>query len=203
MEVEKKYLSSTGVDEFYYGVLDESGATISIVEVEPERIEFLQDITVAMSSEITRAAGDNKTAELAVSHGAVTVTGNFHKIPQADKDTLLGLEKIASGLSGHGSEDNPPYVGIVFAKTYEDGSSEYVGLPKGKFLKTNITGTTKPATGAPTFSQDGISAEFMDRKVTGFEKEKSVISGADEPGETTKRDAIFMAVFGKALVDEV
>lgn len=189
---EKKYLSSTGVDEFYYGVLN-AGET-GIVAAAPERVKFLQDIEVAMSSEITRAYGDNVVAELGVSQGGVAVSGNFHAIPQSDKNTLLGLETTTGGLSAHGSSDNPPYVAVIFAKTYEDGSKEYVGLPKGKFLKTSIKGTSKQ--GNTTFSQDAISAEFMDRAVAGFDKQKSVVVGADDAAATTKRDAIFLAIFG-------
>lgn len=190
---EKKYLSATGVDEFHYGILTAGGT--GIVGAAPERVEFLQDIEVAMSSEITRAYGDNKVAELGVSHGAVGVSGNFHKIPETDKNALLGLETSSGGLlSAHGSADNPPYVAVIFAKTYEDGSTEYVGLPKGKFLKTSIKGTSKQ--GNTTFSQDAISAEFMDRAVTGFDKQKSVVVGADDAAATTKRDAIFLAIFG-------
>jgi phi13 family phage major tail protein len=194
---DKKYLASTGVDKFYYGVLGTDGMTITATA--PERVQFLQDIDVAMSSTLVRAHGDNVTAEMAVSHGATTVTGNFHKLPQSDKDVLLGLE-VVDGLSGLGSSDNPPYVAVVFAKTYEDGSTEYVGLPKGKFLKTNITGTSKTA--ETSFGQDAISAEFMDRNVTGFTRPQSVVTGADEAGATTNRDAIFMKVFGKAYPTE-
>ena len=93
---EKKYLSSTGVDEFYYGLLN-TGET-GIVAAAPERVKFLQDIEVAMSSEITRAYGDNIVAELGVSQGGVAVSGNFHTIPQSDKNALLGLEVTAGGL---------------------------------------------------------------------------------------------------------
>ncbi|GAA0491306.1 hypothetical protein GCM10008986_16760 [Salinibacillus aidingensis] len=189
---EKNYKASTGVDEFYYGVLDEKTNTVSSIN----HVKFLQDIEVAMTSEIARAHGDNKVAELGVSQGPVTVSGNFHSIPQSDKDTLLGLEVSTNGLSAHGSTDNPPYVVVVFAKTYEDGSKEYVGLPKGKFLKTSISGQSKQ--GSTTFSQDPISAEFMDREVTGFKEEKSVVTGRDAKAENTKRDALFQAVFGQA-----
>lgn len=191
---EKKYLSSTGVDEFYYGLLN-TGET-GIVAAAPERVKFLQDIEVAMSSEINRAYGDNVVAELGVSQGGVAVSGNFHTIPQSDKNALLGLETTTGGLSAHGSSDNPPYVAVIFAKTYEDGSKEYVGLPKGKFLKTSIKGTSKQ--GNTTFNQDAISAEFMDRAVTGFTKQKSVVVGADDAAATVKRDAIFQAIFGVA-----
>src|SRR5690606_13089274 len=108
-----------------------------------ERVKFLQNIEVGMTQSIERAWGDNEVAELAVTSGPVSVTGNFHKIPREDKNKLLGLEVTDTGLAGHGSEDNPPYVAVVFRKTHEDGSNEWVGLPKGKFLKTNITATSK------------------------------------------------------------
>ena len=197
--VEKAYNSATGVDQFYYGVLTTGKAPIA--GTAPKRVKFLQDIEVSMTSTIVRAYGDNTTAELAVSQGNVTVSGNFHKLLQTDKNVILGLETTLGGLSGHGSNDNPPYVGVVFSKTYEDGSTEYVGLPKGKFLKTNITGASKQ--GETKFTQDAIAAEFMDRTVDGFDDDKSVITGVDAKGAVAARDAIFMAVFGVAHPDAI
>lgn len=187
---EKNYRSSTGVDEFYYGEVGD-GITAAAIE----RVKFLQTISVEMPQEIVRAYGDNKTAEMAVSSGDISVTSAFHKIPIEDKQKLLGLETV-TGLTAMGSEDHPPYVAVVFAKTYEDGSREYVGLPKGIFTRPNISGQTKQ--GSTTFSTEEISAQFMDREVTGFTKEKSVIFAYDEKGATTNRDALFQKIFGLA-----
>jgi len=195
--VEKNYRASTGVDEFFYAVLDESGA--SIVVSEPERVKFLQTITVEMPQEIVRAYGDNTTAEMAVSSGNISVTSAFHKIPLEDKKVLLGWEE-ADGVVATGSNDNPPYVAVVFAKTYEDGSREYVGLPKGMFTRPNITGNTKGET--TEFSNEEIVAQFMDRDVDGFSSPKSVLFAYDAKGETTNRDALFMKVFGKPYPGE-
>lgn len=189
---EKKYNSTTGVDQFHYGVLNADDKTIE--GGTPERIKFLQDITVTRTSTMVRAYGDNQEAEIAVSNGPVSISGNFHTLPQEDQNVLFGLEVAANGLAGSGSEDNPPYVGVVFARTYEDGATEYAGLPKGKFLKTEKASTGKA--GETTFSQDPISAEFMNREVAGFTKPQSYLIGRDEAGETTHRDAIFQAVFG-------
>jgi phi13 family phage major tail protein len=189
----KNYRASTGVDEFYYGVIDETEAAIITGEI--ERVEFLQTITVESGQEITRAYGDNKVAELAVSSGNVSVSSAFHKIPFEDRKTLLGLETTTSGLAAYGSTDNPPYVACVFSKTHEDGSREWVGLPKGLFMRPNINGQTK---GENTeFQNDEISAEFMDRDVTGFTDEKSVVFGRDAKGSNAARDALFQAIFGK------
>ena len=193
----KKYRASTGVDEFYYGVLDETEAAIITGNI--ERVEFLQTINVEMAQEIVRAHGDNKTAELAVSNGDISVSSAFHKIPIEDRVKLLGLESSANGLHSYGSTDNPPYVACVFSKTHEDGSREWVGLPKGLFLRSNINGETKRE--GTAFQSDEISAEFMDREVTGFDDEKSVIFGMDEKASTTQRDALFQAIFGKAHPD--
>lgn len=189
---EKNYRASTGISEFYYSELDAS----DVATLAPERIEYLQTITVESAQEPVRAYGDNKTAEIAVSSGTTSVTSAFHKLPVEDRNRLLGLETTTDGLSSYGSTDNPPYVACVFAKTHEDGSKEWVGLPKGMFMRPSIAGETK-ADGV-TFGSDEITAEFMDREVAGFTEEKSVLFGRDAKGSTVARDALFMALFGQA-----
>ncbi len=197
MAKEKNYKSSTGVDEFYYGKIDES-TNLLATDAVIERVRFLQTINIEMAQEIVRAYGDNKTAEMAVSSGDVGVTSGFHKIPLEDKTELLGWETV-DGLIGAGTGDNPPYVGVIFAKTFEDGSREYVGLPKGMFTRPNIEGNTKED--SVEFSSEEIEAQFMDRKVEGFSKERSAIFAYDEAEETEKRDALFMKIFGEAHPD--
>lgn len=191
---EKSYRSSTGVDEFYYAAIDETGTTVTLGT--PERVKFLQTISIEMPQEAVRAYGDNQTAEIAVSSGNTTITSAFHKLPDEDKAVLFGLEKTTGGLYSYGSNDTPPYVACVFAKTYEDGSKEWVGLTKGIFMRPNMEGQTKQD--GVEFSSEEISAEFMDREVAGFAEEKSVIFGRDAKGVTVQRDALFTAVFGKA-----
>ncbi|WP_330948896.1 major tail protein [Virgibacillus sp. MG-45] len=188
-EEKKNYHASTGVDEFYYGEVGDA-----VVAQYIEHVDFLQDINVEMPQEIVRAYGSNKTAEMATSNGDISVTSQFHKIPIQDKQRLLGWETI-DGLTAAGSDDNSPYVAVIFAKTFEDGSSEYVGLPKGMFTRPNITGKTKGE--GVEFSSEEIVAQFMDRQVDGFSKEKSVIFAEDAKGQTKNRDALFMKIFGK------
>lgn len=187
-EGDKNYRASTGVDEFYYGVVADALTAETI-----ERVKFLQTITVEMPQEPVRAYGDNQTAEIAVSGGDVSVTAGFHKIPIEDKETLLGWETV-DGITATGSNDNPPYVGVIFAKTFEDGSKEYVGLPKGMFTRPSVTGNTKGE--STEFSTEEITASFMDREVEGFDDEKSALFARDAKGVTTNRDALFMKVFG-------
>ena len=188
---EKNYRASTGVDEFFYGVLDPTEATI--ITGGPERVEFLQTISIEMPQEAVRAFGDNRTAEIAVASGNISVTGAFHTVPTEDKAKLFGLD-TATGLTAFGADDAPPYVAVIFSKTFEDGSREWVGLTKGIFMRPTITGQTK-ADGVE-FSSEEITAEFMDRDVAGFDGTKSVIFGRDGADETIQRDALFTAIFG-------
>ena len=156
-------------------------------------MEFLQTITIEMPQEPVRAFGDNRTAEIAVSNGNISVTGAFHAVPGEDKAKLFGLETV-TGLTAYGPTDTPPYVATIFCKTFEDGSREWVGLPKGIFMRPSISGQSK-ADGVE-FSSEEVTAEFMDRDVDGFTGEKSVLFGRDEPGATAQRDALFTAIFG-------
>lgn len=191
--MDKNYRSATGVDEFYYAPLDETG--VAVTTGTPERIKFLQTLNIEMPQEPVRAYGDNKTAEIAVSSGNISVTSAFHKLPDEDKAILFGLEKTADGLYAYGSTDIPPYVACIFAKTFEDGSKEWVGLVKGIFMRPNSESQTKQD--GVEFSSEEITAEFMDREVDGFLEEKSVLFGRDSKGGTVQRDALFQAVFGQ------
>jgi phi13 family phage major tail protein len=95
MAEEKVYRASTGVDEFYYGEIGE-GITAAYIE----RVKFLQNINIEMPQEVVRAYGDNRTAEMAVSNGDISVTSAFHKIPIEDKQKLLGLETVEGLTAG-------------------------------------------------------------------------------------------------------
>lgn len=194
VEEKKSYKASTGVDEFYYAVLTSEDEQ-SFETGEITRVKFLQNIEVEMPQEAMRAYGDNRTAEIAISGGNVTVSTQFHKVPIQDKNILFGLETV-DGLSCIGGEDVPPYVAAVFTKTFEDGSKEWVGLTKGMFMRSKITGKTKEEN--KEFDNEEVTGEFMERYVEGALSEKSVLFGADKKGETDNRDSLFQKIFGKS-----
>src|SRR5699024_6761268 len=163
------------------------------------RVKFLQEISVEKEGEIVEAYGDNTIAELAYSSGNTTVTSQFHKVPLEDKRRLYGWED-KRGVTAVGSEDNSAYVAVVFYKTHEDGSREYVGLPKGMFMLPSIEGTTK--VDSVEFSSEESEARFMDRKIDGFTKNKSMlVASVDEDDEEGLRDEIFEKLFGANYVD--
>lgn len=199
MVTKKNYKSFTGLTEFHYGVLnaDETG----IVETSPERIEFAQEISVDTPQEITRASGDNKTAELAVANGPISVVTSFHKVPMEDKIKILGLKKVGSGVA-YTPNMTPPHVACAFARTAEDGGTEWLGFAKGLFTMSSISGKSKED-GSIEFSKDEVNGEFMPRKVDGIEDEDegTMFVFYDAKGSTTNRDFLFNLIFGKPHPD--
>lgn len=185
---EKSYRSFTGLSGFKYKA---EGSTVNTVE----DIDYIQEVSVSKEQSIEKAYGANKVAEMAVTNGTVELESTFHKLPLEDRQVLFGLTKSDNGVIGVGN-DTPPYVAVMFEKTMEDGSVEYVGLPKGIFTFPEFSGNTKED--GVEFSQDSSTGEFMQAKVEGFEKEQTMLLGHDEKGSTKMRDAIYKAVFGVA-----
>lgn len=184
----KTYKAAINVNDFHYAELDNTDS----VKGDIERVRFLQEITVEAQQEIVKAFGDGEVAEMATSNGPMTVSGQFHKIPQEDKDVIFGLSKIG-GLSAYGPDSNPPYVAVVFSIEDQDGGKGWYGLAKGKFTMPSVSGSTKEE--SVEFGNETAEGEFMSRTI---EEERVMrLSGEDGPGETTVRDEIFQAIFGK------
>ena len=192
---EKSYRSFTGLTEFYYKVHGEDVQAVT----DPERIKYLQEISVSKDQNIEKAYGDNQVAEMAVANGTIEVEAGFHKLPLEDRVALFGLEKSEDGIVSVGN-DTPPYVAVMFAKTMEDGSREYVGLPKGLFTFPELEGNTKED--GVEFSSDSTTAEFMQAPVKGFEEEKAMLLGHDAKGTSVMKDAIWEAIFGEGKAPE-
>lgn len=183
----KTYKAAINVNDFHYVELDEDDTAVGDVE----RVRFLQEITVEAQQEIVKAFGDGETAEMATSNGPMTVSGQFHKIPQEDKSTIFGLSKIG-GLSAYGPDSNPPYIAVVFSLEDQNGGKGWYGLAKGKFTMPSIEGSTKEE--SIEFGNETAEGEFMSRDIEGQRVMR--LSGEDEPGETKVRDEIFEAIFG-------
>lgn len=190
MAKEKNYRAFTGLDEFYYQT---EGDDVNAV-TDPERIKYLQEISVSKDQEIEKSYGDNVVAEMAVTNGTVEVEAGFHKLPLEDRVKLFGLEEGEDGLVAVGN-DTPPYTAVMFAKTMEDGSREYVGLPKGLFTFPEDEGQTKED--SVEFGSSSATAEFMEKEIPGFEKPKTMLMGHDAKGSTTMRDSIWEKIFGE------
>lgn len=189
---EKNYRTFTGLKEFYYGILN--ATEDGIVENVPERIKFLQNISIETPQEIAKAYGDNTVAEMAVSTDVTTLTTTFHHIPIEDRAKIYGYKEF-NGMYALTAEPQPPYVACVFARTAEDGGTEWLGFTKGIFTLATTEGETKGD--SVEFSGAETSGEFMPRTIDGLEDEVTYLVAYDPAGETTQRDALFQAVFGK------
>src|SRR5699024_3529560 len=137
----KNYKSFTGLKEFYYGELDESDNKIS--GEEEERVEFLQEISVEVPQEIEKAYGDNTVAESAVSTDSISLNTTFHTIPIEGRATIYGWGGDEEEGYYLPESPNPPYVACMFSRTSEDGGSEWLGFPKGKFMMRSMDVSTK------------------------------------------------------------
>ena len=197
-EVEKNYLSFTGLTDFYYGTTknDDSG----INETKAEHLKFLQNINITTPQEIVKAYGDNGVAEMAMSTDATQLTTQFHKIPIEDRTIIYGWE-TADGMHGLSDNPNPPYITCMFTRTMEDGSTEHIGFTKGKFKMADVEGETKGE--SVTFGSDSTEGEFMARDVDGFKKKMTFIIVADEPGKTENRDKLYKKIFGVEHPDAI
>lgn len=192
----KNYRAFTGLKEFYYGELSDDDKKITAES--PERVQFLQDIAISTPQEVVKAFGDNEVAELAVSTSTTTLSTTFHKLPIEDKIRLYGMKKV-NGMAAVTNNMTPPYVACAFAKTAEDGGTEWIGFAKGMFTIPDENGKTKEE--SVEFGNAETSAEFMPREVEGSNEKVVYLLGYDKPGETTNRDALFMAIFGVAHPD--
>lgn len=190
---EKNYRTFTGLKEFYYGILN--ATEDGIVENAPERIKFLQNISIETPQEIAKAYGDNTVAEMAVSTDVTTLTTTFHHIPIEDRAKIYGYKEF-NGMYALTAEPQPPYVACVFARTAEDGGTEWLGFTKGIFTLATTEGETKGD--SVEFSGAETSGEFMPRTIDGLEDEVTYLVAYDPAGETTQRDALFQAIFGTA-----
>ena len=112
---EKNYRSFTGLTEFYYKVHGEDVQSVT----DPERIKYLQEISVSKDQSIEKAYGDNQVAEMAVANGTVEVEAGFHKLPLEDRVALFGLEKSEDGIVSVGN-DTPPYVCLLYTSDAAD-----------------------------------------------------------------------------------
>lgn len=190
----KTYKAAISINDFHYDTFSEEDENELVGEI--DRVRFFQEISVEAQQEIAKAFGDGEVAEMGVSNGPMNVSGQFHKIPQEDKDRIFGLKKVGK-LSAYGPNTNPPYIAMVFSVEGQDGTKGWYGLAKGKFTLPTLEGSTKEE--SIEFGSESVEGEFMSRMIDGENVMR--LSGEDAPGETEVRDEIFQAIFGKPHPD--
>ncbi|WP_340293602.1 major tail protein [Staphylococcus coagulans] len=194
------FAESTGVSGIAIGVTNFYWAPIE-TDTDKEwkvksghRTRFLKEISVDRPQETEEEYGDNIVAATAVSNGKLSVKTTFVSIPAEQKAFLSGAKKGKGGFK-YGAKDIPPDVAVVFERTNHDGSSEWVGIFKGKFTRPDIGGQTKQD--KIEFQNDEVEGSFVDRLFD----ESSHVTGFDKKGVTQGREYVFMETFGKSYED--
>ncbi|PTH57656.1 major tail protein [Staphylococcus agnetis] len=180
-----------GVTNFYWAPI-ESDTDKAWKVKSGHRTRFLKEIEVDRPQEVEEEYGDNMVAATAVSNGKLSVKTTFVSIPAEQKAFLAGAKKGKNGFK-YGANDIPPDVAVVFERTNHDGSSEWVGLFKGKFTRPNLSGQTKQD--KVEFQNDEVEGSFVDR----LYDESSHVTGFDKKGANTGRDYVFTETFGKTF----
>lgn len=187
---------AVGVDNFYYAKVtkdDETGFETGAIK----RVRYLNNISVEPAQETAKAFGDNQTAAIAVSNGDLEIGATFVTVPMEDRAELSGAT-VTDGSVQYHKDDIPPDVAMLFERTNHDGTSEWFGVYKGKFMRAAINGATKED--SYEFQNSEMSGTFVPRVADGFTHG----SYFDEKGATIGRDKAFMDTFGKAFpVDPV
>jgi len=121
---------------------------------------------------------DNIAWEAAVATGKATVSLNLAEIPIEQLASLLG-HTLANGEMLSKSTDEPPYVGLAFEYTKNNGKKRFVKLMKGKFKEPNESTKTKEGNSVefqtPTLEgtfiarlSDGAWKKTADEEATGY-----------------------------------
>ena len=130
-----------GVKKLYYAICTddgESGATYST----PKRIVGLNTITINPSVQRATAYGDDVPLETASSISEITVSLDSVYLPIEDKAALLG-HTVSNGVMVSKTDDEAPYVAIMFESKQTKGATQYEKLLKGKFAEVQETFNTK------------------------------------------------------------
>ncbi|HEC2186836.1 TPA: Ig-like domain-containing protein [Staphylococcus delphini] len=180
-----------GVTNFYWApIKTDDGSNWEVKG--GHRTRFLKEINVDRPQETEEEYGDNIVAATAVSNGKLSVKTTFVSIPAEQKAFLAGAKKGEGGFK-YGVNDIPPDVAVVFERTNHDGSSEWVGLFKGKFTRPSLDGQSKKD--KVEFQNDEVEGSFVDRLFD----ESSHVTGFDKKGEHKGRDYVFTETFGKTF----
>lgn len=180
-----------GITNFYWApIKTDTGEKFEVGD--GHRTRFLKEIEVDRPQEVEEEYGDNMVAATAVSNGKLSVKTTFVSIPPEQKAFLSGAKKGKNGFK-YGANDIPPDVAVVFERTNHDGSSEWVGLFKGKFTRPSLNGQTKQD--KVEFQNDEVEGSFVDR----LYDESSHVTGFDKKGTNAGRDYVFTETFGKTF----
>ena len=129
-----------GVKNLYYALLTKDDETVTYGT--PKRIVGLNTIDINPTVQRATAYGDDVPLETASSISDITVSLDSVYLPLEDKAALLG-HKIIDGVMVSKTDDEAPYVAIMFESKQTQGAIQFEKLLKGKFAESQETFNTK------------------------------------------------------------
>lgn len=154
-----------GLKNIYYALMtkdDLEGATYGT----PKKLGHARRAEISKEVEITTVYGDNKAVATRTRLKQMGLTIETTDIPLEDRATLLGNSvDSTTGAITTGSDDNAPYVAILFEATKFTGGSIFYKLYKGKFTESDETFNTEEESTEPV--APSITGTFIAREFDG------------------------------------
>lgn len=135
-------MARIGVRKLYYAICTKDNET-GISYGTPKRIVGLNQIDINPSVQRATAYGDDLPLETASSISDITVGINSVYLPLEDRAALLGHTIDENGVMVSKTDDEAPYVAIMFESKQSGGAIQYEKLLKGQFAESQETFDTK------------------------------------------------------------
>ena len=173
-----------GVRKFYFAICTKDNET-GVTYGTPKRIVGLNQIDINPSVQTATAYGDDLPLETASSISDISVSFESVYLPLEDKAALLG-HTVENGVMVSKTEDESPYVAIMFEAKQTGGALQYEKLLKGKFSETQETFNTKG--NSIEFANHSLNGNFVARAYDGEWRRTAVST------DTTLADSWYASV---------
>jgi phi13 family phage major tail protein len=180
---------ATGIKNFYVAKQLTDTAGVGATYDTPVKLSEAVSASVEPNVATGRLPGDNRIVATASKFNYATVNITSTSLTAQDEVLVFGKTLGADGVLK--SKGEIPYVAFGFEVTFNDASSEFWWLLKGKFQEPSHSKNTQGD--SIEFSQPSISGEFIPRD---FDEEWKFVGNEGNTGfETITADNWFNAVY--------
>lgn len=131
----------TGLKNLYFAVMTEDAETALSYET-PFHVPGLISLEVNPNVNSATLYTDNKASIFYSTIGSVEVTIGKDNLPDDLLSVLLGRDKVGA-VNYVTNVYSAPYVAMMYEQTYDNGTSSFVKLYKGKFSEPSQSNETK------------------------------------------------------------
>ncbi|MDC3412526.1 major tail protein [Terrihalobacillus insolitus] len=179
---------ATGLKNFHVAKQLTDNKTDGVTYDTPVKLSEAVSASVEPNVATGRLPGDNRIVATDTKFNYATVNITSTSLTAEDEVLLFGKTMGSDGVLK--SKGNIPYVAFGYEVTFNDGSSEFWWLLKGKFQEPSNSKNTQGD--SIEFSQPSISGEFIPRD---FDEEWKFVGNESNAGFTagaTWFDAVYV-----------